>query len=200
LAADYSVTLPSAAGTAGDYLQYGAGGNLSWANPNPFGAYRSVKVVGLGTGANSTTAILSNSIYIPAGTFVAGDMMTIYARFFKSNASIVRVFNNFIYINTANSLAGSPILLATAQAGAAQVNGELIREISVLSTGVSGQSVIKNVTTPNTDWNNYLLSSQALATPTINWSVDQYLIHALAQTVTLVTEIGYSYGLSITAR
>jgi hypothetical protein len=200
MAADYSLSLPAAAGTAGDFLQYGTGGNLAWANPNPFGAYRSIKVAGLGAGANSTTAILSNSIYIPAGTFVAGDMMTIYARFFKSTASIARVFNNLIYINTANSLSGSPILLATAQAGAGQVNGELIREISVLSTGVSGQSVIKNVTTPNTDWNNYTLSSSALATPTINWSVDQYLIHALAQTVTLVTEIGYSYGLSITAR
>lgn len=201
MSADYSLTLPSAAGTAGYYLQYGAGGNLSWANPIPYGFFKSIKYAGLGTGVNGITITLSNSIYIPAGTFVAGDMMTIYARFYKSNASITKNFTNYLYINTANSLSGSPVLLATALAGSAQVNGELIREISVLSSGGSGQSVIKNTTTPTTDWNNYLLSSSALALPVIDWSIDQYLIHAMAQNSPAASgELGYSYGLSITSR
>lgn len=201
MSSNYDLILPASAGTVGNFLQYGTGGNLSWGNPNPYGFFKSLKILGLGTGVNSTTITLSNSLYIPAGTFVAGDMVTIYARFYKSSASLVRNYTNYIYVNTVNSVvSGSPILLATALAGAAQVNGELIRELSVLSSGVSGQSIIKNTTTPNTDWSNYVLSSAQLSILTIDWSVDQYLIHAMNQSATTVTEFGYSYGLSITGR
>lgn len=199
MASDYSLTLPSGAGTAGDFLQYGAGGNLSWANPNTYGFFRSFRVGALGTGVNGNTYTISNSVLIPAGSFTAGDMASILVQYYKTGG-VVRAYNTQILINTSNSLSGA-IVLANLFSGAGAIHSIGIREITILSTGASGQTLIKN-TTLNSDWNTYgAFTTNAISTLTIDWSVNLYIMHALQQTGgPTPTEIGYNAGLSITSR
>jgi hypothetical protein len=200
LAADYSVTLPTAAGTAGDFLQYGTGGDLAWANPNTFGFFRSFRIGTQGTGVNGNTVTISNSVMIPAGAFSAGDMATILVQFYKTGG-VARVFNTQILINTSNSISGATVL-ATLQNGATALYSAGVREMSIFSTGGAGQSLIKNTTSPSTDFNTYgVFATNAASLVTIDWSVTQYLIHTLAQSGGPTPgEIGYSAGLSITSR
>ena len=200
MSSSYDLSLPASAGTAGDFLQYGTGGNLAWANPNTYGFYRSFRIGTQGTGVNGNTVTISNSVLIPAGAFSAGDMATIFASFYKTGG-IARVYNTQILINTTNSISGATVL-ATLQTGATGLYSCAIREISVFSTGASGQTIIKNTTTPNTDFNTYgVFSSNAASFVTIDWSVNQYLIHTLGQSGgPTPAEIGYSAGISITSR
>ena len=200
LAADYSVTLPTAAGTAGDFLQYGTGGDLAWANPNTFGFFRSFRIGTQGTGVNGNTVTISNSVMIPAGAFSAGDMATILVQFYKTGG-VARVFNTQILINTSNSISGATVL-ATLVNGASALYSAGVREMSIFSTGGAGQSLIKNTTSPSTDFNTYgVFATNAASLVTIDWSVTQYLIHTLAQSGGPTPgEIGYSAGLSITSR
>ena len=200
MASDYSLTLPSGAGTAGDFLQYGAGGNLSWANPNTYGFFRSFRIGTLGTGVSITTYTISNYVEIPAGSFSAGDMATILAQFYKTGG-VARAYNTQLLINTSASTSGAT-LLAQINAGGTGIHGFAVREISILSTGGSGQTLIKNTTTPNTDWNTYgIFATNAVSSVTIDWSVTQYLMHALLQSGgPTPAEIGYNAGLSITSR
>lgn len=199
MASDYSLTLPSGAGTSGDFLQYGAGGNLSWANPNTYGFFRSFRIGTLGTGVNGNTYTISNSVLIPAGSFSAGDMASILVQFYKTGG-VLRPYNTQVLINTSNSLSGATVL-ANFFSGAGAIHSIGIREISILSTGASGQTLIKN-TTLNSDWNTYgAFTTNAISSVTIDWSVNLYIMHALQQTGgPTPAEVGYNAGLSITSR
>jgi hypothetical protein len=196
----YDFILPAAAGTAGDFLQYGTGGNLAWANPNTYGFYRSFRIGTQGVASNSSSIIISNSVEIPAGSFSAGDMATIIASFYKTPTTI-RGYNAQILINTTNSVSGATLLSSLFNGGTA-LYSVAVREISIFSTGGSGQTIIKNTTTPSTDFNTYgVFATNAASFLTIDWSVTQYLIYTLAQAGgTTSTEFGYNAGLSITSR
>ena len=71
----YTLTLPAGAGTDGEFLRYGSGGQLSWAAPNTFASNNEVPR-GNGLGLSSSN-ILSNGINVGIGTAVGTEQLEV---------------------------------------------------------------------------------------------------------------------------
>jgi hypothetical protein len=134
------------------------------------------KDIATSSALTGTTAItLLRSILIPANTFTTGDVCRIFNRSIRSTAT--GSATNYIYINTSASLSGAT-LVGTQTAGSRfygmernlYIKSSTVSETVDTSTSVSGDSVaVQPVANSNLN---------------IDWTVNQYIIHAFANAAT----------------
>lgn len=138
-------------------------------------------VVGYRSGTYSTipgvSLIRLKSFYIPAGTFVAGDVITI-------EASLSRVGNtgNFvaqIYWNETDDITNTPVLMAQNSSGVGDNFSPISRTFAIVSstsTVCLSTSYSRPTDLTSTDDQNLNLSLSTFTT--INWNIDSYIILA----------------------
>lgn len=131
-----------------------------------------VKDITTGSALTGTTAItLIKSVLIPANTFTTGDICQIINRAIRSTAT--GTSNNYIYINTSASLSGAT--LVGTQGGAVRFYG-MERNLYIKSATVSETSD----TASSASGDNPAVFAQSNSDLNINWTVDQYIIHAFS--------------------
>ena len=131
-----------------------------------------VKDITTSSALTGTTAItLLKSVLIPANTFTTGNIAVIQARAIRSTAT--GVGTSYIYINTSNTLSGATLVGII---GSAVVFYGMERNLYIKSSTVSetynssaslNSDAASNAPSANSDLN-------------INWTVDQYIIHAFS--------------------
>lgn len=131
-----------------------------------------VKDITTGSALTGTTAItLIKSVLIPANTFTTGDICQIVNRAIRSTAT--GTSSNYIYINTSASLSGAT--LVGTQSGAVRFYG-MERNLYIKSATVS--ETLDTAASASGD--NPTALAQANSNLNINWTVDQYIIHAFS--------------------
>lgn len=124
---------------------------------------------------NSTSLVTLGSIFLPANTFVTGNVVRTYGLFDKINAN--NGYDVRFYWNTTNDLTGSPVLFGVFSATTATASSYgLYRKICI--TGSSGPNSYGYPTSVATLGNDLNESATALEVFTIDWSVDSYIIAA----------------------
>jgi hypothetical protein len=123
----------------------------------------------------STSLVTLGTIFLPANTFVLGDVVRTYALFDKINAN--NGYDVRFYWNTSNNLTGSPVLFGVFSAGTATASSYgLYRKIFI--NGTSGTQSYGFPTSLATLGNDLNETASALEVFTINWTVDSYIIAA----------------------
>lgn len=131
-----------------------------------------VKDITTSSALTGTTAItLIKSVLIPANTFTTGDICQIINRAIRSTAT--GTSSNYIYINTSASLSGAT--LVGTQSGAVRFYG-MERNLYIKSATVS--ETLDTAASASGD--NTTALAQANSNLNINWTVDQYIIHAFS--------------------
>ena len=126
------------------------------------------------TGTTANTWV--DGLLIPANTFGAGDIINIKSRVNKSTS--VSTYTHRLYVNTVNSLAGSPILIATAATSAAANRFQQIsREIEIMVTDGTGAGTEVMVATAGSTQDD--VQQTDITTCAINWTLDQYIVCAI---------------------
>jgi hypothetical protein len=130
-----------------------------------------------GTAVTGTTAsTLSKSLLVPANTLKANSMVMLLARAAKTgNAGTIQLR---LYWNTTASLTGAILLATTAAGAASSVFSQLSRWIPVeVANGTgNGTRVFTATTFASTDFG---VSTAAVSTLALDWTVDSYLICAI---------------------
>ena len=137
---------------------------------NKFGII--AKDISTSSALTGTTAItLIKSVLIPANTFTTGDICQIVNRAIRSTAT--GASNNYIYINTANSLSGAT--LVGTQGGAVRFYG-MERNLYIKSATVTETFD----TASSASGDNPTALATANSNLNIDWTVDQYIIQAFS--------------------
>ncbi|MCE2706947.1 MAG: hypothetical protein LW807_07715, partial [Proteobacteria bacterium] len=126
------------------------------------------------TGTTAITALRAG-LLIPANTFTTGDVCRIFNRSIRSTAT--GVSTNYIYINTSDTLSGATLIGIQSTASRfygmernLYIKSSTVSETVDTSTSVSGDSVaVQPVANSNLN---------------IDWTVNQYIIHAFANAAT----------------
>lgn len=123
----------------------------------------------------STSLVTLGTIFLPANTFVLGNVVRTYGLFDKLNAN--NGYDVRFYWNTTNDLTGSPVLFGVFSATTVTAGSYgLYRKIFINGTsGTQSYGYPTSVTTFGNDLNE---STTALEVFTINWTVDSYIIAA----------------------
>lgn len=130
------------------------------------------KDIATSSALTGTTAItLVRSILIPANTFTTGDVCQIIHRGIRSTAS--GTGTNYIYINTSASLSGAT--LVGTQAAASRFYS-MERNLFIKSSTVSETYDVSG----SASGDNPAVLANDKADLNINWTVDQYVIHAFS--------------------
>ena len=124
---------------------------------------------------NTTTITPTYSQLIPAGTFVAGDVVSIEYRV-ASTIARTAASSIIIYTNTINSVSGAT-QLAGYLGGTTQRTFQIRRKMAIKG---STTRVTNPVTAGATDDLTLTAGNNLL---TINWAVDQYLLFAISHSV-----------------
>ena len=132
------------------------------------------------TVANTTTITLTYFQLIPAGTFVAGNVVELLFRSTSPSAK-ASISSNYVYINTVNNLSGTPLQIAIFNGGTTSRTIQLQRTLSIKGATTK---VITSVGTIASD----TAATGAMTTLTVNWNVDQFFIFAIGHSVALPTE------------
>jgi hypothetical protein len=135
-----------------------------------------VKDITVSAPLTGTTAITAmKSVLIPAHTFTVGDICQIFNRALRSTATGSSI--NYLYINTTNSLSGATLI--GLQSAASRFYGMernlFIRSETVSETFDSGTSASGDIP---------VVSTAATSELNIDWSVNQYIIHAFGAAAT----------------
>lgn len=132
------------------------------------------------TGTVANTYV--DSLLIPANTFGAGDIIEVLSRVNKTTST--NVYTHRLYVNTAASLAGSPILIATAAtAGAANRFQQITRQMEIMVANGSGAGTeVMIATTASTQDD---VQQTDMTTCAIDWTVNQYIVCAIQLTSAL---------------
>lgn len=157
-------------GEKGDKGDTGATGSLGYSPPRTFFSGSDGITV-----ANTTTITVTYFQLIPAGTFTAGNVVELLFRSTSPGAK-TSASSNYVYLNTANNLSGTPLQLAISTGGATTRTIQLERALSIKGATTK---VISSVGTIATDTSN----TGALTTLTIDWTINQYIIFAIGHTV-----------------
>ena len=150
---------------------------------NPFATISDIKniTVGCVTSESSHTGDLIEtvvqSIYVPANTFQAGDLL--YFMFTTSADAAVR-YASKVYLNTSNNLSGSPVQLMVYDQSGSMVQ-KMWRDCFILNDTTMNCFQPPNVNT-TTMFGNY--SGSYAQITGLDFTVDQYLLY----TVQLITD------------
>ena len=124
-----------------------------------------------------------SSFFIPAGTFVAGDVITI-------EAILTRIGNTgnltaAIYWNETNDVINSPVLMGQSSSGVSDNVTPLSRSFAIISsTNTVGMSTSYPQPTDLSSTTDQFLNLALSTITSINWNVDSYIILATSQTCT----------------
>jgi hypothetical protein len=130
------------------------------------------KDIATSSALTGTTAItLVKSVLIPANTFSNGDVCQIITRGIRSTATGTGA--NYIYINTSASLSGAT--LVGTQSAASRFYG-MERNLFIKSSTVSETYDVSGSLSSD----NPVVAANDKADLNINWTVDQYIIHAFS--------------------
>lgn len=135
-----------------------------------------VKDITVSAPLTGTTAITAmKSVLIPAHTFTVGDICQIFNRALRSTATGSSI--NYLYINTTNSLSGATLI--GLQSAASRFYG-MERNLFIRSETVS--ETFDSGTSASGDFP--FVSTAATSELNIDWSVNQYIIHAFGAAAT----------------
>ena len=130
--------------------------------------------------ANTLTITPTFTRLIPANTFLANDVVELLFRAFTIDITKTSPTALYIYINTTNSLSsGSPIQTAFFQTTSRTM--QMTRTLAIKGATTRVTTVTGNASADST-----LTGTSSLLT--IDWSVDQYFIFAIGNTVAAPTE------------
>lgn len=129
------------------------------------------------------TLVKYSSFFIPAGTFVAGDVITI-------EAILTRVSNSgslgsLIYWNETDDVTTTPVLLAQSSGTIADNVTPLSRSFAIVSsnsTVIMSTTYVRATDFSTTDDSSLNLSLSTISS--INWNIDSYIILAGSTTGT----------------
>jgi hypothetical protein len=137
------------------------------------------------TVANTTTITSTYTQLIPAGTFVAGDVVDLLYRVVTATLAKASISGLYIYISTTNIAPGSAVAGATQLAiwnsTAGIRTAQMTRTIAVKGSTTRVPSAAVSASSDAT-----LTGTATLLT--IDWTVNQYFIFAIGHTVALATE------------
>lgn len=167
LGADWSMTLPTTAGTSGYVLQTDGAGVTQWAlnggiNPNKY-----IRSSVQASVTNVAVDTLIQSILIPAGTFTNGDSF-IYnlTLFISGGGSTGSTTATSVRINSAPTIGGFIIINANNEGGGV-VYPTYSQKIAI--NDISGTQTTTATTIASQ-------TSGVLANTTINWAINQYIV------------------------
>ena len=123
---------------------------------------------------NTVTITPTYSQLIPAGTFVAGDVFSIYTRIFSQNSKNSAT-NIYVYTNTIDNLNSATQLATNISAAASRVL-PIERTFTIKGSTTRGLSPIGKTISD-------LILGAAQTAFTIDWTVDQFIIIAIGHTV-----------------
>jgi hypothetical protein len=130
----------------------------------------------------STTEVAIRSLLVPANTFGPGDILTVDYLMEKNGSAVQSLWK--LYVNTSNTLTGAT-QLSIRSGGATFLSKPQDRKIAIRN-GTSQNCVMLNVNQGvDTD---YQSAISQVSKVTIDWSVDQYFIIALYNTVATITD------------
>jgi hypothetical protein len=168
MGSDYSLTLPTSAGSSGNVLITDGSGGLSWATNGGAIATQFLKNTTATTIPSPITGnTICETLLIPAGTYTSNNSFILV---FKTNSTINSTIGNvYISINTSASLTGAlqisgPKTLGTGTAGFSGAVG------FNLYGGGSG-NFTRFLEQPYTN-----IASIGTSVTTIDWSINQYFI------------------------
>lgn len=126
------------------------------------------------TGTTSNTYV--DGLLIPANTYTAGNVFEVISRVNKTTS--VSTYTHRLYVNTANSLAGSPILIATAATSlAANRFQQITRQVEIMvANGTGAGTEVMTATQGSTQDD---AQQPDITTCAIDWTVDQYIVCAI---------------------
>jgi hypothetical protein len=127
--------------------------------------------------STSTSNVYTSGVLVPANSFTTGNNAELTVRGRKTGTAGNMTMR--IYINTINSISGSPILVATNTTGAVnQTYLQFNRFLSIKSTGTT--EVFSNTGGSNIDW---LGSNLGINQLSVNWASDLYIVVSTQCTV-----------------
>lgn len=130
-----------------------------------------------GTASSGTANTVSSSVLIPAERVVAGNILDCISSFKFAGTSGAR--NMRMYVNTTPNLMGSPILVgALTNSIASNLQAHLQRFLVVKVTNGTGAGT-EILNTANNVVSQYGISTTAVQTVAINWTINQYIIVAV---------------------
>jgi len=125
----------------------------------------------------STSNVYTSGVLVPANSFTTGNNAEVTVRGRKTGTAGNMTMR--IYVNTINSISGSPILVATNTTAAVnQTYLQLQRFLSIKSTGTT--EVFSNTGGSNIDW---LGSNLGVNQLSVNWANDLYIVVSTQCTV-----------------
>ena len=183
LGADWSMTLPTGAGTSGYALITDGSGGTSWAYTGSDIANKYRRNFTQTTVTNPSGNTKIESVLIPANTFSANDLFFLCYRITSSVTTTAT--NLFIGINTSDSVSGITNLIPSANTIGAGISYFSAQSVMVFtntgSPNLRTQLIGTNTTTP------------VLTINTIDWTVNQYIIlYCTASTTRTITNLGIS--------
>jgi hypothetical protein len=165
MGSDYTLTLPTSAGSANQILQTNGSGLLSWVNSSsvPYLVDQTVNTV---TGLTEQKVV---SILIPANTFVAGNNFKVTMRLTRPASSGQSTYR--FYINTSDAIGGSNIGLYQ-RASDASTSFLLSRSFNIINATTStNYSSVAGTVGSSTDFANGVDTTIA-----VDWTVNQYFV------------------------
>jgi hypothetical protein len=174
IGSDYSLTLPTTAGTSGYILQTDGSGSLSWTNNGGTMALQYLKNPAATSLVNPASNTILDSLLIPAGTFKNYDAFIITARVTGTAGAVTG--NVTVGVNTSISLSGVVALQSNALGTSVATHSTAIG-INLYGGG-SGATTrfLGNPLTAQT--------TSGTTTTLIDWSVNQYIIYYVGSTNT----------------
>lgn len=130
-----------------------------------------------GAVTGSTTNTLGAAVLIKANTININNIVStleIRARMFKTGVAGNCTMR--IYFNQTPDLTGTPVLLATHTAGAANIHAQLVRQVYIDKNNTIVFSASQNA---NTDDTENAAGRTVIATNTIGYTADLYLVLAI---------------------
>ena len=133
---------------------------------------KTLQSTGLGTAVTGTTAnTFCKAMLVPANTFVVGDIPMVTVRIIKGTSGLGTITGR-VYVNTAASIGGTPILMATTPAQIASTRTfATMRNIAIES---ATESIVTSATTANSI--EEAVTAAAETTMNIDWTIDQYIV------------------------
>jgi hypothetical protein len=165
MGSDYTLTLPTSAGSANQILQTNGSGLLSWVNSSsvPYLVDQTVNTV---TGLTEQKLV---SILIPANTFVAGNNFKVTMRLTRPASTGQSTYR--FYINTSDAIGGSNIGLYQ-RASDASTAFLLSRSFNIINATTStNYSSVAGTVGSSTDFANGVDTTIA-----VDWTVNQYFV------------------------
>jgi hypothetical protein len=172
MGSNYSLTLPTTAGTTGQLLQTDGTGSLSWIN-NTGGAFLNQFISSTAATTYTSTSLgVFVSFLIPANTFGSGDVFQLRTRETRTGTGSSNLRIGF---NTSASLVGINYITALTSFTSTIIPNLSERTISINSTTSSFyNSAANGWGAAGSENGTGVVSSTTL----IDWTVDQYLIIA----------------------